>query len=124
MTRPKSLAAVPLVLALAASGAALLATAPAGQAATVAHPSLSHGAMKVTEKGKITAVMGMSEFKMAVGMHKYTVKVGAMTHITVDAKAAKFNALKKGDTVTVKGELEMGLIEATSVNVAAMGAKM
>jgi len=38
-----------------------------------------------------------------------------MTHVTIDSKASKVSALKKGETVTVKGEIEMETITATSV---------
>jgi hypothetical protein len=52
---------------------------------------------------------------MSVGMKSYEVKTNAMTHVTLGSMKAKLSALKKGDTVKVKGELEMGAIIATSV---------
>jgi len=43
------------------------------------------------------------------------VKTDDMTHVKIDSKVSKVSALKKGETVTVKGEIEMDTITATSV---------
>ncbi len=41
-------------------------------------------------------------------MKSYTVKTNDMTQVTLGSKKVKLASLKKGDHVTVKGELEMG----------------
>ena len=100
---------VSFALALGLSSAATVVTAPASQAqvATVT--------MQVTKAGTFEKTTSTSAFKMAVGMKTYEVKTNAMTHVKADGKTVKLAALKKGDHVTVKGELEMGDIVATSV---------
>ncbi len=65
--------------------------------------------------GKLTKIDSKSSFTMAVGKHDYVVKIDDMTHIRLDDKVVKFTTLKVGDTVTVKGPLEMGEIDATNV---------
>jgi hypothetical protein len=54
---------------------------------------------------------------MSVDMKSYVVKTNSMTHVTLNSMKSKLSALKMGDSVTVKGELEMGAILATSVHV-------
>jgi hypothetical protein len=99
-----------LPLALALSTQFVPGTAPVASAAT-AHMA----AMTVTKTGTFEKLVTGKSFLMKVGMHSYTVKVTDMTHVTVDAMKSKISALKKGQKVTVKGELEMGTIVATSV---------
>jgi Domain of unknown function (DUF5666) len=109
MHRTKLLRTVPLALALGLSSAATVVAAPASQA------EVANTAMQVTKAGTFDKTISASAFKMAVGMKTYEVKTDAMTHVKADGKAVKLGALKKGDHVTVKGELEMGDIVATSV---------
>lgn len=109
MRTKRSLRAVPFVLALGLSSTVAVAVAPAGQA------EVANAAMQVTKAGTFEKAISASAFKMAVGMKSYEVKTDAMTHVTADGKGVKLSSLKKGDHVTVKGELEMGSIVATSV---------
>jgi len=101
--------AVPFALALCVPGAAVLAAAPVSQAAVV------QATMQVTKMGTFEKTVSSTAFKMAVGMKSYEVKTDSMTHVTLGGKSVKITSLKKGDTLTVKGELEMGTIVATSV---------
>jgi Domain of unknown function (DUF5666) len=109
MHRTKLLRAVPLALALGLSSAATVVAAPASQA------EVANTAMQVTKAGTFEKTISTSAFKMAVGMKTFEVKTNAMTHVKADGKTVKLASLKKGDHVTVKGELEMGDIVATSV---------
>ena len=77
--------------------------------------SVSHTAMTATKTGKIAKFTSMSAFTITVKGKTYVVKTDNMTHVTIDSKASKVSALKKGETVTVKGEIEMETITATSV---------
>jgi hypothetical protein len=77
--------------------------------------SVSHSAMTATETGKIAKFTSKSAFTITVKGKTYVVKTNDMTHVTIDSKASKVSALKKGETVTVKGEIEMDTITATSV---------
>ena len=111
--------AVPMALAVSVPSL-LVAGAGTSGAATVrpaapAHASPQMTSMTVTKSGTFEKLLSSTSFKMDVGMKPYTVKVNDMTHITVDMKKVKLATLKKGDTVTVKGVLEMGTIIATSV---------
>ena len=101
--------AVPFALALGISSTAVVVAAPASQA------QVANAAMQVTKAGTFEKTISATAFKMAVGMKSYEVKTDAMTHVTADGKSVKLASLKKGDHVTVKGELEMGSIVATSV---------
>jgi len=101
--------AVPFALALGLSSAAAVAAAPASQA------EVASAAMQVTKAGTFEKAISSTSFKMTVGMKSYEVKTDSMTHLTADGKNVKLASLKKGDHVTVKGELEMGSIVATSV---------
>jgi hypothetical protein len=91
------------------AGGLLFAGAGAAGAAT------SHTAMTVTKTGKIAKFTSASAFTITVSGKTYVVKTNDMTHVKVDSKASKVSALKKGETVTVKGEIEMETITATSV---------
>jgi hypothetical protein len=81
----------------------------------VASASPSHTAMTATKTGKIAKFTSSSAFTITVSGKTYVVKTNDMTHVTIDSKASKVSALKKGETVTVKGEIEMETITATSV---------
>ena len=109
MHKTKFFRAVPFALALGLSSGATVVAAPATQA------QVPNAAMQVTKAGTFEKTISGSAFKMAVGMKTYEVKTDAMTHVKADGKAVKLASLKKGDHVTVKGELEMGDIVATSV---------
>jgi hypothetical protein len=109
MYRTKLLRAVPFALALGLSSAAAVVAAPVSQA------EVMNAAMQVTKAGTFEKAVSATAFKMEVGMKSYEVKTDSMTHVTADGKSVKISTLKKGDHVTVKGELEMGSIVATSV---------
>jgi Domain of unknown function (DUF5666) len=109
MHRTKLLRAVPLALALGLSSAATAVAAPVSQA------EVANSVMQVTRAGTFEKTISATAFKMAVGMKTYEVKTDAMTQVKADGKTVKLASLKKGDHVTVKGELEMGDIVATSV---------
>ena len=81
----------------------------------VASASLSHTTMTSTKTGKIAKFTSSSAFTITVSGKTYVVKTNDMTHVTIDSKASKVSVLKKGETVTVKGEIEMETITATSV---------
>lgn len=102
--------AVPFALGLSVFGAVGAAVIPASSGA-VAHTSMA----PVTKSGKLVKVLSSASFTMSVGSKSYVVKVDDMTHVTLDSKKVKLSTLKKGDTVTVKGPLEMDTISATSV---------
>jgi hypothetical protein len=94
------------------AGAASVAAAEAGGAAV--HRSMA----PVTKMGKLAKIDSKTTFTLDVGMHHYVVKVDDMTHIKLDNKDVALSKLKVGDTLTVRGPLEMGTIDATSVSVA------
>ena len=73
---------------------------------------------QVTKTGTFEKLLSSTSFKMSVDMKSYVVKTNSMTHITLNSMKTKLSALKMGDSVTVKGELEMGAIIATSVHIA------
>jgi Cu/Ag efflux protein CusF len=110
MHKKRSVRAVPFALALGLASMVSVVAVPVSQAQVVAN-----AAMQVTKAGTFEKAVSASAFKMAVGMKSYEVKTDAMTHVTADGKSVKLSSLKKGDHVTVKGELEMGSIVATSV---------
>jgi Cu/Ag efflux protein CusF len=110
MHKTKLARTFPFIFALGLSATGVVIAAPAGQAAVI-----SAAAMQVAKSGTFEKTISASAFKMTVGMKSYEVKTDAMTHVMADGKSAKLSALKKGDHVTVKGELEMGSIVATSV---------
>ncbi len=83
--------------------------------AGAASASLAQGAMTTTKTGKIAKFTSSSAFTISVSGKTYLVKTNGMTHVTVDSKASKVSVLKKGETVTVKGEIEVETITATSV---------
>jgi hypothetical protein len=109
MHKTKLFLPVSFALALGLSSAATVVIAPASQA------QVANVAMQVTKAGTFEKTISTSAFKMAVGMKTYEVKTNAMTHVKADGRTLKLASLKKGDHVTVKGELEMGDIVATSV---------
>lgn len=87
----------------------------AGAAAfAVPGASAAHSAV-ATRIGTLSKIDSKTSFTIIVGRKRYFVEVDAMTHIKVGAKAVKFSSLRPGDTVQVKGMLEMGEISATSV---------
>jgi hypothetical protein len=102
---------MPFTLALGVSSTLAAITAPASQA-TALHSSAM---MEVTKMGTFEKLLSSTSFTMSVGMKPYVVKTNAMTQVTLGSMKAKLSSLKKGDTVRVKGELEMGAIIATSV---------
>lgn len=111
----KRIPAASIALGLSVLTAAGVVVAPA------AHASVAHTTMApVTKSGRFVKVLSKSSFKISVGKKTYVVTVDAMTHVKLDNKAVKIASLKRGDTVTVKGPLEMDTIKATSV-VAGMG---
>jgi hypothetical protein len=69
----------------------------------------------VTETGKITKIVSGASFTMSVKNKSYVVKADAMTHVKEGSKVVKFSALKKGETVVVKGPLDMKTVSATSI---------
>lgn len=97
-----------LALGLATSTTAGLLTATIAEAST-------HSTMTVTDTGKITKVDSSNTLSIKVGKVSYLVKTNDMTHVKIDTKAAKFSALKVGETVTIKGTLEMGEITAATI---------
>jgi len=109
MMKTRLLRVVPVALVLSTSSIIATVTVPASQAQVV------HAAMQVTKSGTFEKAISATNFKMSVGMKSYEVKTDAMTHVTFGGKSVKVSSLKKGDTVTVKGEVEMGAIVATSV---------
>lgn len=97
------------ILSASVAGGFLLAGAGAAGA------SLSHTAMTATKTGKIVKFTSASAFTITVSGKTFVVKTNDMTHVTIHSKASKVSALKKGETVTVKGEIEMETITATTV---------
>jgi hypothetical protein len=83
--------------------------------ASAASASTAHTAMTATKTGKIAKFTSSSAFTITVSGKTFVVKTNDMTHVTIHSKASKVSALKKGETVTVKGEIEMETITATSV---------
>src|ERR1700684_85823 len=98
-----------LFLSATIAGGLLLAGAGAASA------SLSHTTMTTTKTGKIAKFTSSSAFTITVSGKTYVVKTNDMTHVSIDSKASKVSALKKGETVTVKGDIEMETVTATSV---------
>ncbi len=92
------------------AGAASVAAAPVGGAAI--HRSMA----PVTKMGKLAKIDSKSTLTLDVGAHHYIVKVDDMTHIKLDHKDVAFSKLKVGDTLTVRGPLEMGTIDASSIS--------
>ena len=103
---------LPFALALGISSTVAAVTAPASDAAARHSSAMA----QVTKMGTIEKLLSSTSFKMSVEMKSYVVKVNDMTHITLGSMKTKLSSLKKGDAVTVKGELEMGAILATSVD--------
>lgn len=97
------------LLSVSLTGGLLLAGTGAASA------SLSHAAMTTTKTGKIAKFTSSSAFTITVGHKIYVVKTNDMTHVRVGSKVSKVSALKKHETVTVKGDIEMETISATSV---------
>jgi hypothetical protein len=83
--------------------------------ASAAGASLSHTVMTATKTGKIAKFTSSSAFTITVSGKTYVVKTNDMTHVTIDSKASTVSKLKTGETVTVKGDIEMETITATSV---------
>jgi hypothetical protein len=100
-----------LLVASIGVGAASASVAPAGATAT------HHSMAPVTKMGKLAKIDSKTTFTLEVGAHHYVVKVDDMTHIKLDNKNVALSKLKVGDTLTVKGPLEMDTIDATSVTV-------
>lgn len=101
-------------LLVAAGVAGALGLAPVlvtGTGASAATPT----AMIATKTGKITKLESAHAFVIKVGEKTYVVKIDAMTQLKVGGKLAKLSALKRGDTVRVKGTVEMDTITATAV---------
>jgi hypothetical protein len=97
------------LLSASLAGGLLLAGTGAASA------SLSHTAMTTTKTGKIARFTSSSAFTITVSGKTYVVKTNDMTHVSIHSKASKVSALKKGETVTVKGDIEMETITAASV---------
>jgi hypothetical protein len=72
---------------------------------------------QVTKTGTFEKLLSSTSFRMSVDMKSYVVKTNSMTQVTLNSMKTKLSALKTGDSGTVKGELEMGAILATSVHV-------
>lgn len=112
MKKANRLAPIVLVASIGVgAGSAGVAAAPAG--ATVVY----HVMAPVTKTGRLSKIDSKMSFTLAVGMHRYVVKIDDMTHIKLDGKTVKFSSLKVGDTLTVRGPLQMKMIDATSVAV-------
>lgn len=107
MPVPRVLRRLPAVALAAASLSAAAVSASAG--------AVGHATMTVTKSGKITKLDSKSSFNVKVGSKTYVVHTDAMTHVTVDGKSSKVSALKVGESVSVKGTLEMDTITATTV---------
>jgi len=105
----KLVLAMPVALALSIPTVGTISVA-ASQAATV-HMAV----MTMTKTGTFEKLISTTSFKMTDAMKSYTVKTNGMTHVTLGSKKVKLASLKMGDTVTVKGVLEMGTVMATSV---------
>lgn len=99
----------PVLLAASIGAGAMLAIP------TTAGATTDHSMAPVTKMGRLAKIDSKTTFTLDVGMHHYVVKIDAMTHIKLDNKAVKLARLKVGDTLTVRGPLEMGEIDATSV---------
>jgi hypothetical protein len=97
------------ILSASLTGGLLLASLGA------AYASPAHTAMTATKTGKIAKFTSSSAFTITVSGKTFVVKTNDMTHVKIGSKASKVSALKKGETVTVKGEIEMETITATSV---------
>lgn len=107
---------VPFAVALGLSSTVGAIAAPASDATSLQPAAAMHStAMEVTKTGTFVKLLSMTTFRMTVDMKPYVVKVDAMTHITLGGMKTHLATLKKGDTVTVKGVLEMGTILATTV---------
>jgi hypothetical protein len=99
---------------LSALGSGLVAAAyvPAAGAA------VSRSAMTpVTVTGKFVKSLSKTSFSMTSGMKSYVVTINDMTHIKGGMKTVKLSSLKKGESVTAKGPLEMHTISATTITV-------
>jgi hypothetical protein len=105
-----------VAIALSTPAVAAFAVPVSGVAQAAPVPAaMAH--MTVTKMGTFEKLLSMSSFTFKVGMKTYTVKVNAMTHITHNGMKEKLSALKKGQSLTVKGTLEMATIMASSVTV-------
>jgi hypothetical protein len=105
---------MPFALALGISSTVAAVAVPAADAAGMHSAPMA----QVTKTGTFEKLLSSTSFKMSVDMKSYVVKTNSMTHITLNSMKTKLSALKMGDSVTVKGELEMGAIIATSVHIA------
>jgi hypothetical protein len=112
MKSMKSAKLITFALALGISSVIGTAVIPAASQAAVVHTAMMD---RVNKMGTFDKLLSRTSFKMSVGMKSFIVKTSAMTHVTLGSKAVKLSSLKMGDSVTVKGELEMGTIIATSV---------
>jgi len=112
MQLKKFVKVMPFALALGISSTVAVA-APAADAAGMHSAPMG----QVTKTGTFEKLLSSTSFKMSVDMKSYVVKTNAMTHVTLNSMKSKLSALKMGDSVTVKGQLEMGTILATSVHV-------
>ena len=114
MKRSLTYRAIPFMFGLAALGSGLVTAAyvPASSA------SVSQSAMTpVTVTGKFVKTLSMTSFSMTSGMKSYVVTLNDMTHIKDGMKTVKLSSLKKGESVTAKGPLEMHTIAATTITV-------
>ena len=87
----------------------------AGAAVFTAPPAASAMYSAVTKVGTLSKIDSKASFTFIVSKKSYVVKVDGMTRIKAGAKVVKFSSLRPGETVQVKGPLEMGEISATSV---------
>lgn len=97
-------------IGVSAGAASVAVASPSGAA-------IHHAMAPITKMGKLARIDSKTTFTLDVGMHHYIVKIDDMTHIKLDKKDVKLSTLKVGDSLTVRGPLEMGTIDATSVTV-------
>jgi len=96
--------------------AGAIAIAASLAAGPVAGAAVTHNAMApVTKTGKFVKLDSSTSFTMTVSKTSYLIKTNHMTHVTENHMVVKLSILKRGDSVTVKGPLEMHTISATSV---------
>lgn len=129
MKRPiRSTVSRPRVATLLIAGTALLTaggtTTAVAVEALAATPAGATAMAPVTVSGKVVAIVSTakdsSSFRIKVGSKTDLVKCDAMTHITENGMKVTMSKLAVGDTVRVRGPLEMGTISASSVVITTM----
>lgn len=106
--RRGALLAAPVVALAMAAGSTAVDALPAG----ALRPATT---MVSTLRGTVVRVVSMHAFTMAVKRHDYRVTVDAMTHVTLDRRRSSVERLRRGDTVTVRGRVDMRSVTASAV---------